>query len=231
MHRIKLIIAAIVFTGNLVAQDFVGLDHRLQPSSKSQTPTYLLQYQARDDGNFNVKIFYSDEQILMEGGSIDSLGQHLDGISRWYYKNGNLQSEGEYNNGRKQGTWKRYTEDGSPKADRHYSEVNMNNIVFNSALVMPKPLGDIKSFENFVEDMVMQERYFDIVALSPIKIQFIITREGILSDMKIDDRLSYHEMQLLGLIIKLIPGWSPGSNGTQTINVRVNYSISFDQTQ
>ena len=163
----------------------------------------------------------------MTGKSLDSLGQQLNGFSQWYYKNGNLQAAGNYKAAQKQGTWKRYNEDGSKKSDRHYSDVNMTNIVFNSALYMPKPAGIDQNFEDFVKDKVIEEQAMDIVSLSPIAIQMLIANDGTLREIKYDDRLSVQEMSVLNEIIKQIPSWSPGNNGSQNLNVRVNYLLKF----
>jgi hypothetical protein len=227
LHRLLLIIAFSFLFSSIKAQDKIGLNHRLAPCKKSETPVYYLSYYQSENGYYIVNLFYTDDQPLMVGTSIDSLGQLLDGTSTWYYKNGNIQAEGEYKSGQKQGTWKRYTEDGSPKSDRHYSEVSMDNIVFNSALYMPKPQIESGSFETYIKGYVLEERQFDLIAYSPIVIQLIITNEGIVSDRKYDDRLSMDEMRILDNYINEIPAWKPGSNGTQNINVRVTYSVDL----
>jgi len=230
MQRSILYILLSFFSVSLCAQELIPLNHRLAPADKNETALYFLESKLIDSTNFSIKIFYSDMQLLMTGYATDNTGQQLTGASAWYYKNGSLQAEGDYTNGQKTGTWKRYNVDGSPKADRHYSDVNMNNIIFNSALKMPKANGDFENFESFIIDEVIKDRAFDIVALSPIKIQFVVSKIGRVQDIKFDDRLSNHEMSVLDEIIKRIPSWRPGSNGTQNINVRVNYSIEFPKS-
>lgn len=220
-------IAFIFIVSLLSAQSTVGLNHRLSPIKKGETPIYYLNYQNTDKGYFIVKLYYSDNQLLMQGNSLDSLAQQLDGLSVWYYKNGNIQAEGEYKNGQKQGTWKRYNEDGSPKPDRHYSEVSMNNIVFNSALYMPRPQVKENSFEAYIKEKVKEYHQFELIEFSPIAIQLIITNEGIVTDRKYDDRLSMDQMKTLDNYLNEIPSWKAGSNGTQKINVRVTYSVDL----
>lgn len=227
MKNLVISIVFIFISGLLVSQSKIGLDHRLTPVTKGEKAIYFLSYTASENGNYLIHLYYSDEHILMKGSSLDSLAQQLDGLSVWYYKNGNVQAEGEYKNGQKQGTWKRYNEDGSPKSDRHYSEVSMNNIVFNSALYMPKPEVSSKNFEAFIKEKIIEQRQFDLIAYSPVAIQLIITNEGTVADRKYDDRLSMDEMKTLDNIINEIPSWKAGSNGTQNINVRVNYSIDL----
>jgi hypothetical protein len=222
-----IILSCFICVLNANAQQIVGLNHSLHPLKNSEEAIYNLQYQWNDSGYFDVKIFYSDQHLLMTGRSLDSLGQQLNGYSKWYYKNGNLQAEGNYKSAQKQGTWKRYNEDGSKKSDRHYSDVSMNNIVFNSALYMPKPIGVDQNFEDFVKAKVIEEQAMDIVSLSPVAIQMLIANDGSLREIKYDDRLSIQEMTVLDEIIKQIPSWSPGSNGSQNLNVQVNYLLKF----
>lgn len=220
-------IVFIFILGILSAQEKVGLNHRLAPIEKGETAIYYLSSASNENGLYSVILYYDDMQILMRGTSIDNLGQKLDGESVWFYKSGSIQSQGLYRNGQKQGTWKRFNEDGTVKSDRHYSEVSMDNIVFNSALYMPKPQVESQNFESFINTMIKRDRLFDLYALSPIAIQIVITNEGIVSDKKYDDRLSMDDMKTLDDYISSIPSWKPGSNGTQNINVRVNYSVKL----
>lgn len=197
------------------------------PTDKNGSALYLLEAKKIDSTLYSIKIYYTDKEILMEGKASDSQGQHLMGASIWYYKNGTIQAEGNYNNGQKTGSWKRYNPDGSSKPDRHYSDVNMSNIVFNSALKMPRANTDQNSFEEYIVASVIKERAFEIVELSPVSIQLVISKMGRVQEANFDDRLSNHNMHVLDQIIKSIPSWRPGSNGTQNINVRVNYKIEF----
>lgn len=61
-----------------------------------------------------VKDYFLSGKIQMEGKlkSIDP-DVHGDGICIWYYEVGKLSSQGEYKNGKKEGFWKEYNQDGS----------------------------------------------------------------------------------------------------------------------
>ena len=163
----------------------------------------------------------------MNGSAMDKEGIRLNGWSQWYHINGLIESEGFYENGAKIGVWKRYKTNGEPKADKMYSNVNMNNIIFNSARVMPKPAEQIPDLNTYISEKLIQERAFDIIELSPIKTQFIIFRNGSIGEIKIDDKLSQNQYQIIKQIIEYMPAWIPGSNGTQTINVRLELNIEL----
>jgi hypothetical protein len=223
----NLFIVFVLLVGNLNAQNKVGLNHQLAAVKKGENPIYYLEYQLSEANKYTIQLFYKEGNLLMRGTSMDSLANKLIGNATWYYKNGNIQSEGEYNNGQKQGTWIRYNEDGSRKPDRHYSEVNMGNIIFNSALYMPKPMVDYENFEAYIKAMILKNRQFELLAFSPLAIQFIVTNKGVIKDRKYDDRLTVDEMGIIDSYIDSIPSWKPGSNGTQNINVRMNYSLDL----
>jgi len=163
----------------------------------------------------------------MKGSALDDAGSMLNGWSQWYYENGLIESEGFYENGAKIGIWKRYNSDGEPKPDKMYSNVTMNNIIFNSARVMPKPPKQIPDINTYIKEKLIQERAFSIIEMSPIKSQFIVFRNGTIGEIIIDERLSQNQHILLKEIIKKMPAWEPGSNGTQTINVRFELTVEF----
>lgn len=220
-----------MFSGITVGQQYYGLDHNLNPIGNNNDPSYFISFENSETGLYSVKIYYASMNLLMTGNSIDSLGQRLDGNCRFYYDNGDIQSEGAYSNGRKSGVWKRYNTDGSRKMDRIYSDVSMETVIFNSALIMPKPLCDANGFEEFVKNAVIKEGIIAIIELSPIAIQLVIDRNGKVTERRFDDRLSLQSMNTLDQIIKQIPSWEAGSTGTQKINVRVNYKIDFSTDQ
>ena len=82
----------------------VPLDHKLQPIQSENDAVYILESNELDSNAYDVKIYYADMTPLMDGHSKDDSGQVLTGESVWYYKNGQVQSEGEYIDGRKSGT-------------------------------------------------------------------------------------------------------------------------------
>ncbi len=165
----------------------------------------------------------------MKGISLDNAGDRLDGWSQWYYENGVIESEGYYKIGAKIGVWYRYDHNGEQRPDKMYSDVNMNSYIFNSARIMPKPAEQIPDLNTYVKEKLIQEQAFDLIALSPIILQFIVFRNGSVGDIKIDEKLSHFHHQILKLIIENMPEWIPGSNGNQTINVRVDYNLELQK--
>lgn len=222
-----LLILCLLCAGYLSGQHYYGLDHSLHPIDNKSEAIYFLDFEKSDTGNFVIHIYYSSMKLLMNGNSIDSLGQRLDGLCTFYYETGKVQSEGIYIKGRKSGAWKRYNQDGSPKSDRIYSDINMETIIFNSALIMPKPNCSADGFEEFIKTRLIIENALEIIELSPIAIQLVINVNGEVAERMFDERLSLEKMKIIDSIIRQIPSWEAGYTGTQKINVRVNYSIDF----
>ena len=163
----------------------------------------------------------------MKGSALDAEGSRLHGLSQWYFENGGIESEGYYKNGAKIGVWKRYNSNGDPKPDKTYRNVNMNNIIFNSARKMPTPPNQIPDLNTYIKDRLIQEQAFDLIAMSPINSQFVVFRDGSIGEIKIDEKLSQNQHHTIKQIIENMPAWIPGSNGTQNINVRIDIIIDL----
>lgn len=208
-------------------QEKIWLDATLNSTSSKQYARYYQIIQQSDSSVYIMKYYRLNNTLLMKGDAIDDGGIKLHGFSQWYHENGLIESEGFYKNGAKVGIWKRYSNNGVSKSDKMYSSVNMENIIFNSALVMPKPGNQLSDFDAYLNQKLIQKQAFDIIALSPIKLQFIVFRDGSIKEIKVDEKLSQNQQQLLGKIIKDMPAWNAGSNGTQTINVRLDLNIDL----
>jgi len=208
------------------AQEKIWLDSKLYYTENKKDASYYLISEKMDTSDYLIGIYRMDQTILMTGSAIDSRGIRFNGLAKWYHDNGKLESEGYYDNGTKTGAWKRYDKDGNTRPDRVYSDVNMNNYIFNSALVMPKPPTEIPDFNKYIKNELAKRQAFEIIDVMPINAQFVVFRDGHIGEIKLDGTLSRDQHQLLRGIIESMPQWIPGSNGTQTINIRID--IVFD---
>jgi hypothetical protein len=222
LKNLFLFLVILVHSSGTFAQEKLWLDNRLNFTDNKKDANYYLISQKSDSTGYAINIYRLNKTLLMAGNATDPRGVKLNGLVKWYHENGAIESEGRYNNGSKIGTWKRYSKDGSARPNRVYSDVSMNNYIFNSALEMPKPPAKIIDFNTFVIEKLYELQANDIIAIMPVNIQFIVYRDGHIDEIKIDDKLSVNQHQLLKNIIESTQLWIPGSNGTQTINVRIN---------
>ena len=209
------------------AQEKVWLDATLRITADSNNASYYLISEKTGHELFDIKIYRRDKTLLMEGTSADSLGVLLEGNSKWYYENGNIESEGNYTGGKKTGVWKRYTEEGKPRPDRYYTDVSMKTYVFNTARIPPRPPDSVGDPETYIYSKIPKDQLPDMMKLSPLRIQFVILIDGSISQVKIDERCSRNQHFMLKSIIESMPAWTPGNNGTKNINVRVTYNLEF----
>ncbi len=102
-----------------VRQDKIGWDLRT-PASKNDKVVYYRTITAAN-GFYDVVVKDKDGNLRMTGRFLDQDATLADGQFTFYYPNGNVESSGLYSNNVKAGTWLRYAEDGSPKAERNYT--------------------------------------------------------------------------------------------------------------
>lgn len=208
------------------AQEKIWLDASLNHTDNKKNAAYYLISEKLDSTGYLIGIYRLNETILMTGFAFDKSGIRLNGNAKWYHENGNLESEGNYENGSKIGIWKRYDAAGNSRPDRIYSNVTMNNYIFNSALVMPSPPDEIPDLNNYLKTELVKQKAMQIVEIMPINAQFVVFRDGHIGEIKLDGKLSRNQHQIIKSIIESMPSWNPGSNGTQTINVRID--VVFD---
>ena len=212
----------------LDGQEKIWLDASLNIVEYKKDAKYYQTVRKTDSALFSINYYRLNNTLLMKGSSLDETGTRLHDWSQWVHENGSIESEGYYKNGTKIGVWKRYYANGDPKPDKMYSNVNMNTIIFHSARIMPKPPGQIPDLNIYIKEKIIREQAFDLIAMSPINTQFIVYRNGDIGEIKIDEKLSRNQHQLLKQIIENMPAWIPGSNGTQNINVRLDLKIELN---
>jgi hypothetical protein len=91
------------------------------PASARDKDQFLRTATIEGDGSYAVTISDEEGRLRMTGRYLDEALHVADGTFTYYYPNGNVESTGQFVNGWKQGTWSRYAEDGSPKAERIYA--------------------------------------------------------------------------------------------------------------
>lgn len=100
-------------------QDF--LDNQLNTSKKSKA-TFKRTLSHIGDSVFVARVVDLKGNLKIEGAYLMSGGKFMEnGEFTFFYPNGNIESKGMYSLGVKIGSWKRYTAEGKPRADRYYN--------------------------------------------------------------------------------------------------------------
>lgn len=106
--------------GPVLRQDKVSADMTTIADRKADA-VYDRKVMLSNDGIYEVVVTDAEGNVRMEGSYINEELTQPNGEFTYYYPNGNVESKGMYANGVKTGTWYRYNEDGSPKAERNYT--------------------------------------------------------------------------------------------------------------
>lgn len=108
---------------NLVAQSekhVIHMNSMMQVSAEHKA-SYKLVLEKNEEQTYNGSIYdYMDKKIAC--GKYMKIGKSFqqDGHFVYYHPNGQLESEGEFVQGVKVGSWKRYDNQGNRKHDRYY---------------------------------------------------------------------------------------------------------------
>ena len=126
--RLLILIAAISFAVEAFAQrSAVYLDNGFR-RTKEELAYYTMEVTSFSVGNFRGSVVVNSH-IKMQGEYLQTESGFIEhGQFKFYYPNGQVESEGMYDRGVRVGTWKRYTFDGSSKPDRYYNPEGASNL-------------------------------------------------------------------------------------------------------
>ena len=113
--------------GEVVKQDKVKAD-LATPAGEKDTETFDRKVTRNHDGTFAVVITNEQGTTRMTGRYLDEELKVADGEFIYYHKNGTVESKGMYANGMKKGTWERFAEDGTRKAERNYTGMSWEDM-------------------------------------------------------------------------------------------------------
>lgn len=83
--------------------------------------TYRLQLTPLDDTKYKGVVLDGMENLKVEGQYMERNGRYIeDGYFKYFFPNGSVESEGEYQDGVKVGNWKRFDFMGNRKPNRYY---------------------------------------------------------------------------------------------------------------
>ncbi len=190
------------------------LDATLQKSKDENICHYMRNSRAGDDGLTYVEIEYLSGNVKMTGSYRDSLFVIEEGYFKYFYRNGQLESEGFYENGRKSGTWKRYLFDGTVRPDRIYPPHTDQRAIEKPASF---PSG-YDGFSQFIIDNISYPEAAIKKGLSAdVKASFIISETGQITNIEILESSHYFFDRAVLECLYQMPDWLPAErNGVVT---------------
>jgi hypothetical protein len=98
----------------------VKLNAMMQAVAGEQV-AYRMQLTPLDDDKYNGVVYDGMDNLKIEGQYIERNAKYIeDGYFKYFFPNGSVESEGEYQSGVKIGYWKRFDFQGNRKTDRYY---------------------------------------------------------------------------------------------------------------
>jgi hypothetical protein len=120
-----LLLGMVTFGGGVMAQGptqpkTIHLNAMMQMTAEGQS-TYRLTLIPAEDEHYKGAIYDILENLKVEGRYVQRNGQYIeDGHFKFFFPNGQIESEGEFQAGVKVGHWKRFDFQGNQKPDRYY---------------------------------------------------------------------------------------------------------------
>ena len=189
------------------------------------------------NGRIASEVFYNSGYFV--SAVWDSLGTQLvvDGNGReiQVYPDDVVKTVGEYRHGLKEGTWYgRY-----PNGDMHYEEIynqgrlvagksrapDGQTFVYDESSLYALPERGFGQFQEYLKDAV---RKFDSDELGHVKLSFLVTRDGAITDVTIDQHATPRLDAKAKEILLNGPRWLPArTHGYKPIDTRAHVQVEF----
>lgn len=238
MKRILQISAVALFivfglTAGCIAQDLTKtyLDGSYRVTENIAEARYYRTVQAHESGQVKVLIHYTSDVVKMQGYFTDSSLAKENGEFIFYYRNGQVESRGQYCEGKKCGIWKRWAWDGSERADRLYPDpATINKRIIDEPAVFP---GGYEALVQFVSaQTVYPEEAIRKRIQGVVKISFSIDEGGLVRDVEVVERNASLISQAALECMWKMPLWEPakrdGKSIASTFILPIEFSVSGD---
>ena len=124
MKQLLTLLAALAMTSAVFAQDNASKDYlnAMFEECPQYEALYVRTLADMGNGMFRAQVQDLSGATKMEGAYLNTGDDMLEhGKFTFYYGNGQVESQGYYEQGIKVGNWKRFTLLGEPRADRYYN--------------------------------------------------------------------------------------------------------------
>lgn len=101
-------------------RESIYLDERMEVISNKKNAFYYCKMENKTAEGYFFKAYFITGEVKMEGTYLDDQMEMAHGIFTFYYREGGVESTGEFRHGKKFGLWQRFNPDGSEKAEKIY---------------------------------------------------------------------------------------------------------------
>lgn len=103
----------------------IYLDNRMEPVKAKKDAMYYADKVENTEKGYHFKVYFLSGELKMDGWYADEEMTIPQGFFTYYYRSGQIESQGEYRDGAKYGIWQRYDRMGNPKPERIYAFIPM----------------------------------------------------------------------------------------------------------
>lgn len=212
---------------SLVSAQTQYLDAYFNTVSSANVAKYTRDVTVNNDSTYQVVMKYVTGEIMMTGTFSDSNLEIQNGNFKYFYANGNAESEGRFKQGVKVGTWKRWSFDGSKKPDRYYPDEN-----FKAKTRSTNPAkypGGITSLQKLIADSLKypaeaKERGLE----GTVYVTFTIDATGEVSRPEVSEGVHYLLNEEAMRFVSAMPTWTPASKNGIPVDSSFIMPVTFN---
>jgi TonB family protein len=179
------------------------------------------------DSSYSVVVKFITGELMMEGVYSDKALDTEHGDFKYYYANGNPESQGRFKEGYKVGLWKRWNFDGVPKPDRVYPDEK-----FNKGQRTSRPArfpGGMDSLQKLVNDSLAYPKEAKERGLEgTVYVTFTIDETGEVKQPLVSDGIHYILDEEALRFVSSLPTWTPAAKNGMPIESNFVMPITFD---
>ncbi len=180
------------------------------------------------DSTYSVVVKYVTGEMMMEGSYSDKFLDTEHGDFKYFYANGNPESQGRFKEGYKVGLWKRWNFDGVPKIDRVYPDEKFNkgNGVHTKRATFP---GGMEALQRMVNDSLSypseaKERGLE----GTVNVVFTIDSTGEVRLPEVASGIHYLLDEEALRFVSSLPSWTPAAKNGVAVESSFVMPITFD---
>ena len=194
------------------------LDAVLEPAPKAKAAYYLEPGGSDGTGGYLGQIYNLDGSLKAKGRYADEECRIPNGHFVFYHDNGKVESEGEYQNGRKNGVWERNDKWGRELAEKVYDTTPLINLVYTMAQTMPQYPGGDKAMVRYIQEKVGKTR-------GEVMATFIVEKDGQISDLQVVGAQDPQVADQIATVISSAPRWEAGVQDGQPVRVQMRVPL------
>lgn len=238
---ISLLFVLALIAGNAIAQKDVKppvpgvkvyLDAKMEECKKKHAVFFRKVDDDGDNGWLVMVYFNNGGELKMRGHYVDNALTVPHGAFTYFYQNGQVESEGEFENGAKIGVWERWNHNGIAKAERYYSGYKYGDDPILDPDEMPEFAGGSKALHAFLSENMDYPEIAEVNQMEgEVFVSFVVNKVGEVERAMVMNGIDHHLDQEAIRLVESMPTWTPGKKDGNLVNTQMAIPIKFKLEQ